>query len=105
MTPASSRERGKAETNPRSAWVTPGLHNKIPAHKIFARVWVAQEPILFIVVAKIFQGLGPKRRKSCDGDRVYHFKHTNVESALFECRSSIQKENTPPRQIIYNIYY
>ena len=23
---------------------TPGLHNKIPAHKIFARVWVAQEP-------------------------------------------------------------
>ena len=27
---------------------TPGLHNKIPAHKIFARVWLAQEPILFI---------------------------------------------------------
>ena len=24
---------------------TPGLHNKIPAHKTFARVWVAQEPI------------------------------------------------------------
>ena len=22
---------------------TPGLHNKIPAHKMFARVWVAQE--------------------------------------------------------------
>ena len=22
---------------------TPGLHNKIPAHKIFARVWVAQK--------------------------------------------------------------
>ena len=22
---------------------TPGLHNKIPAHKIFARVWVAQQ--------------------------------------------------------------
>ena len=22
---------------------TPGLHNKIPAHKIFARVWVAHE--------------------------------------------------------------
>ena len=21
----------------------PGLHNKIPAHKIFARVWVAQK--------------------------------------------------------------
>ena len=25
---------------------TPGLHNKIPAHKIFARVWVAQEPFV-----------------------------------------------------------
>ena len=25
--------------------VTAGLHNKIPAHKIFARGWVAQEPI------------------------------------------------------------
>ena len=24
---------------------TPGLHNKIPALKIFARRWVAQEPI------------------------------------------------------------
>ena len=24
---------------------TPGLHNKIPAQKIFARVWVAQEPV------------------------------------------------------------
>ena len=27
---------------------TPGLHNKIPAHKIFARVWVAQKSFLFI---------------------------------------------------------
>ena len=25
---------------------TPGLHNKIPAHKTFARVWVAQESIV-----------------------------------------------------------
>ena len=51
---------------------TPGLHNKIPAHKIFARVWVAQK-FLFcsLVAAKIFQGLGPKRRESCNGDRVY----------------------------------
>ena len=24
---------------------TPGLHNKIPAYKILARGWVAQEPI------------------------------------------------------------
>ena len=50
---------------------TPGLHNKIPAHKIFARVWVAQEPFFSLVAAKTSQGLGPKRRKSCDGDRVY----------------------------------
>ena len=44
---------------------TPGLHNKIPALKTFARGWVAQESN-----AKIFQGLGPKRRESCNGDRV-----------------------------------
>ena len=50
---------------------TPGLHNKIPAHKIFARVWVAQKSLFSLVAAKIFQGLGPKRRKSCDGDRVH----------------------------------
>ena len=49
---------------------TPGLHNKIPAQKIFARGWVAQEPICSYVVAKTFQGLGPKRRESCNGDRV-----------------------------------
>ena len=27
------------------ARVTPGLHKKIPAYKVFARGWVAQEPI------------------------------------------------------------
>ena len=31
--------------NSYSSFNTPGLHNKIPANKIFARVWVAQEPI------------------------------------------------------------
>ena len=33
-------------TPPRSELsTTPGLHNKIPAHKIFTRGWVAQKPI------------------------------------------------------------
>ena len=27
---------------------TPGLHNKIPPHKIFARVWVAQKSFFVI---------------------------------------------------------
>ena len=27
---------------------TPGLHNKIPAHNIFARVWVAQKSFFVI---------------------------------------------------------
>ena len=27
---------------------TPGLHNKIPAYKIFARGWVAQKSFFFI---------------------------------------------------------
>ena len=49
---------------------TPGLHNKIPALKIFARGWVAQESFFYTINAKTFQGLGPKRRGSCNGDRV-----------------------------------
>ena len=52
---------------------TPGLHNKIPAHKIFARAWVAQKSFFSLVAAKIFQGLGPKRQESCNGDRVYSY--------------------------------
>ena len=32
-------------SDPISADPTPGLNNKIPAKKIFARGWVAQEPI------------------------------------------------------------
>ena len=36
--------------------VTPGLHNKIPALKIFARGWVAQEPIFYTINAKILDG-------------------------------------------------
>ena len=63
---ASSQLPGRPPKEPR----TPGLHNKIPAHKIFARGWVAQEPIFYTINAKIFQGLGPKRGESCDGDRV-----------------------------------
>ena len=34
-----------ASTKPRPLHGTPGLHSKIPASKIFARGWVAQEPI------------------------------------------------------------
>ena len=37
-------------------------------------VWVAQEPIFYTINAKTYQGLGPKRRESCDGDRVYLHK-------------------------------
>ena len=58
---------------------TPGLHNKIPALKIFARGWVAQESIN----AKIFQGLGPKRRESCNGDRVYDSRTGFIISTIY----------------------
>ena len=34
--------------------VTPGLHNKIPALKVFARGWVAQEIVFFIDSGVIF---------------------------------------------------
>ena len=67
----ASMAAGSWKRAPGRCYITPGLHDKIPAHKIFARVWVAQEPIVYIINAKIFQGLGPKRRESCNGDRVY----------------------------------
>ena len=38
--PSPSPRRGASRARPSA--LTPGLHNKIPAHKIFARVWVAQ---------------------------------------------------------------
>ena len=53
---------------------TPGPHNKNPRHKIFAKGWVAQNDIFDRYLdgcAKIFQGLGPKRPESCDGNWVY----------------------------------
>ena len=65
---------------------TPGLHNKIPALKIFARGWVAQEPICYTINAKIFQGLGPKRRESCNGDRVYIHRNPTVGFHNFNLR-------------------
>ena len=34
---------GVLSSNSRQQYLTPGLHNKIPARKIFARVWVAQK--------------------------------------------------------------
>ena len=52
---------------------TPGLHNKIPALKIFARGWVAQESIFYTINAKIFQGLGPNRRESCNEEPDVHW--------------------------------
>ena len=76
------------------AWCTstPGLHNKIPPRKIFARVWVAQEPFFSKVAAKIFQGLGPKRRESCNGDWVYAFGRLrqNMTAALAARRAEDQ---------------
>ena len=41
----SSTRSSDALRRRRTRRPTPGLHNKFPAHKIFARVWVAQEPI------------------------------------------------------------
>ena len=59
---------------------TPGLHNNIPAYNIFARGWVAQIRFCSLVVAKIFQGLGPTRRASSNGDRVWSWGGLTVIS-------------------------
>ena len=78
-TPGADRANGRfrAERSARSNG-TPGLHNQISAQKIFARGWVAQEPICSQVVAKIFQGLGPKRRESSNGDQGQAFAAGNL---------------------------
>ena len=68
---------------------TPGLHNKIPAYNIFVRGWVAQKSFVSQVVAKIFQGLGPKRRESSNGDRVYVCSlvgvHVYIHTYMHKC--------------------
>ena len=63
---------------------TPCLHNKIPALKIFARGWVAQISSCSLVVAKIFQGLGPKRREPSHGDRMYGTRARSDASAYLQ---------------------
>ena len=45
----------------KSCCVTPGLHNKIPAQKIFARGWVAQICLLFIGSGYDFPGAGSEK--------------------------------------------
>ena len=77
--------RGASEV--RTSRCTPGLHNKIPAHKIFARVCIAQKSLLPLVAAKIFQGLGPKRRESCNGPGV-HMAHVQLGSFLIALSSN-----------------
>ena len=73
----------RTDTDP-TGGSTPGLHNKIPALKIFARGWVAQEPIFYTINAEIFQGLGPKRRESCHGDLVYENKQDEANGELLK---------------------
>ena len=46
-------------------WVSQGLGG---AQSYFH--WAVQR-FVYTIDADIFQGLGPKRRRSCDGDRVY----------------------------------
>ena len=42
-----------------------------------------RNPLFYTIKAKIFQGLGPKRRESCNGDRVYIFTHTHIFVYLY----------------------
>ena len=47
MIMSSSNDHSNESSNDSSTPPTPGLHNKIPAHNIFARVWVAQKSLFF----------------------------------------------------------
>ena len=81
---------------------TPGLHNEIPAQNIFARVWVAQESLFLQVVAKIFQGLGPKRRESSNGDQSPVKDKRASSSSSSSSSSSNQRSNTTSSHCCYH---
>ena len=44
---------------------------RFPLSRFSPGAGLLRNPFVYTINAKIFQGLGPKRRGSCNGDRVY----------------------------------
>ena len=51
--------------------VHPVSITRFPLSRFSPGAGLLRNPFVCTISAKIFQGLGPKRRKSCNGDRVY----------------------------------
>ena len=58
----------------------PGIHpvsiTRFPLSRFSPGAGLLRSPFVYTINAKIFQGLGPKRRESCNGDRVYFHRPT-----------------------------
>ena len=67
--PPSRRRRGAYGRAPICPG-TPGLHNKIPAHKIFARVWVDQESIVLHYIQYLMIICNNSNMRYCSNDII-----------------------------------
>ena len=51
--------------------VHPVSITRFPLSRFSPRAGLLRNPLFYTINAKTFQGLGPKRRESCNGDRVH----------------------------------
>ena len=51
--------------------IHPVSKTRFPLSKFSPGAGLLRNPFAYTINAKTFQGLGPKRRESCNGDRVY----------------------------------
>ena len=56
--------------------VHPVSITRFPLSRFSPGAGLLRNPFFYTIHAKIFQGLGPKRRESCNGDRVYEARDT-----------------------------
>ena len=54
----------------RAVFLHPVSITRFPLSRFSPRAGLLRNPFVCTINAKTFQGLGPKRRESCNGDRV-----------------------------------
>ena len=54
---------------------------RFPLSRLSPGARVLRNPFVYTINAKTFQGLGPKRRESCNGDRVYSYSQVDLTRA------------------------
>ena len=56
---------------------------RFPLTRFSPGAGLLRNPFVYTINAKIFQGLGPKRRESCNGDRVYRHGTVGPSAILY----------------------